>query len=64
MSLKQAVNLRTWEPDDSDAKNVNDTKMLSTMAHETPDTVTADNKNVEHVTTAPDPGTLGVRGRN
>ncbi len=55
--------LRTWNPSDKDAKNVADTKMLNTEAHETPDTVTAVNKNEELVVTHPAFGDLGSKGR-
>lgn len=61
---KMVPNLRTWEPTEGDAKNVDDTKMLSTTAKETPDTVSANNQNVEHVTVTPDHGELGAKGRN
>lgn len=57
-------NLRLWEPTDASAKNVEDTKMLNTMARETPDTVTADNKNVEDVNKGADFGPLGAKGRS
>lgn len=56
-------NLRLWEPTDSQAKLVQDTKMLDTMAKETADTVTADNKNIEDVEKTPDFGPLGAKGR-
>lgn len=61
---KNLVNIREWEPTDKDAKHVDDTPMLNTTAHETPDTVSAKNKNVEHVTITPDPGPLGAKGRH
>lgn len=57
-------NLRLWEPTDSQTKNVDDTKMLNTMARETSDTVSADNKNVEDVNKSSDFGTLGAKGRS
>lgn len=56
-------NLRMWEPSDSSAKNVQDTKMLNCEARETPDTVTAENKNIESVESTPDFGKLGATGR-
>ena len=56
--------LRTWQPKDGDAKDVEDTKMLSTTAHETPDTVTAENNNEELVVKHPAFGELGAKGRN
>lgn len=62
--MKKIVNIREWEPTDSDAVDVKDTKMLSTTARETPDTVSAKNRNVEHVTVTPDPGPLGAKGRH
>lgn len=57
-------NLRLWEPTDSQAKCVEDTKMLNTEAHETADTVTAENKNIEDVEKTPDFGKLGATGRD
>jgi hypothetical protein len=55
--------LRTWQPKDSDAKDVENTKMLNTEAHETPDTVTAVNNNEEFVSKHPPFGELGSQGR-
>lgn len=57
-------NLRTWDPSDSEAKDVMDTNMLDTNATETPDTVTAENKNEELVNPTPSLGELGARGRS
>lgn len=57
-------NLREWEPTDSDAKHVDQTKMLNTTARETPDTVTANNSTKEHVTSHPSFGPLGINGRH
>lgn len=56
-------NLRTWEPKDSDAKDVMDTKMLNTQAREAAETVSADNKNVEDTNSTPNFGELGATGR-
>jgi hypothetical protein len=56
--------LRTWQPSDSMAKCVEDTKMLNTEAHETPDTVTAENDNAELVVKHPAFGELGAKGRS
>ncbi len=56
-------NLRMWEPTDSQAKLVQDTKMLNCEAKETPDTVTAENKNIEDVEKTPAFGELGGKGR-
>jgi hypothetical protein len=55
--------LRMWEPTDSEAKHVDDTKMLNCTARETPDTVTAENKNEELVNPTPKFGKLGAQGR-
>lgn len=55
--------LRMWEPRDSEAKDVEDTKMLNTQAHETPDTVDGENENKELVNDTPGFGELGARGR-
>jgi len=57
-------NLRTWEPTDSQAKHVDDTKMLNSEARETPDTVTAENKNEELTEKTPEFGELGAKGRH
>lgn len=56
-------NLRTWQPNAGDAKNVADTKMLQTEAKETPDTVSAVNENVEYVSNHPSFGKDGATGR-
>lgn len=53
-----------WEPSDSQAKNVDDTKMLNTQARETPETVTANNTNKEDTNSTPSFGDLGAKGRN
>lgn len=62
--MPETPNLRTWEPDASDAKNVDDTKMLNTNARETPETVTANNMNKEDTNPTPNFGDLGAKGRN
>lgn len=64
MADSMLPNLRTWEPSDSSAKNVEDTKMLNCEARETADTVTAENKNIEDVVKTPDFGPLGAKGRS
>lgn len=56
--------LRTWTPTTGDAKNVTETKMLNTEAHEAPDTVTAENENKELVVSHPKFGELGSQGRS
>lgn len=57
-------NLRMWEPSDSSAKNVDETKMLNTTARETPDTVNGSNSNTEDTNKTPSFGDLGAKGRN
>lgn len=56
-------NLRDWEPTAGDAKHVDQTKMLDTVAREVPDHVTANNSTKEHVTSHPNFGPLGMTGR-
>lgn len=56
-------NLRDFEVNASSAKNVEDTKMLDTVAHETAETVTATNDNSEYVVSHPSFGPLGSTGR-
>lgn len=62
--MPKTPNLRDWQPTDGDAKHVDSTKMLSTTAHETPDTVSATNENKEYTVTHKDYGSLGMKGRN
>ncbi len=59
----ETPNLRVWQPTAGDAKDVDSTKMLNTEAHETPETVKANNENVETVVTHPSFGDLGATGR-
>lgn len=56
-------NLRDWEPSDSQAKHVDDTKMLNTAARECPDTVNGTNSNTEDTNKTPSFGDLGAKGR-
>lgn len=56
--------LRDFQPQSSQAKDVYATGMLDTEAHETPDTVKATNTNKEEVTSHPNFGPLGATGRN
>lgn len=63
MAESMYPNLRMWEPTDSQAKCVEDTKMLNTEAHETPDTVTDVNDNKELVNPGVKFGPLGAKGR-
>lgn len=55
-------NLRDWEPTESDAKHVDDTKMLSTTARESRDH-NESNSTKEHIVSHPAYGPLGVNGR-
>lgn len=63
MATNRNMNLRDWQPTESDAKNVEDTKMLNTTAREVPDHVNATNENKEYTSKHPDFGMLGVTGR-
>lgn len=56
-------NLRDFHPMASQAKNVDDTKMLDTVAHEPADTVKDTNDMKEYVTSSPKMGPLGATGR-
>jgi hypothetical protein len=60
----QTMNLRDWTPTASGAKNVDETSMLDTVAHETPDTVQAKNTNKEDTNSTPSFGKLGAQGRS
>lgn len=62
--MPKTPNLRDWQPTEGDAKHVDNTPMLNTTARETPDTVTATNENKETVSTHPDFGKLGAKGRD
>ena len=57
-------NLHDWRPSESEAKNVEDTKMLDTEAHETVDMNESNVVGKDTVTTHPDFGELGAKGRN
>jgi len=56
-------NLRDFQPTASQAKNVDNTKMLDTEADEPKETVTGTNTNKEYVTDTPKFGPLGATGR-
>jgi hypothetical protein len=56
-------NLREWQPTESQAKDVMSTDMLSTVAKEPSDTVSADNDTSEYVVKHPAFGPLGATGR-
>lgn len=60
----EVPDLRNYHPSASQAKHVDDTKMLNTEARETPDTVKGTNDMKEHVTKAPSFGPLGATGRH
>lgn len=62
--MPKTPNLRDWQPNAGDAKHVDNTKMLDTTAHETPETVTATNELKEHVVSHPNFGELGSKGRH
>ena len=55
-------NLRDWEPSASDAKHVDDTKMLNTEARESRNN-NESNSTKEHTTSHPQFGPLGMNGR-
>jgi hypothetical protein len=55
--------LRNWSPG-APSKTVDETNMLDTTAHETPDTVQAKNTNNEDTNSTPSFGKLGARGRS
>lgn len=61
--MPKTYDLRTWEPKDSDAKDVMDTKSLATTAKETADTVDDQNPLKERVVDHPAFGKLGAQGR-
>jgi len=59
----EVPNLRQFHPSASQAKHVDDTKMLDTEAKETPETVKASNDMNETVEKSPSFGPLGATGR-
>lgn len=62
-NMPKTPNLRDWQPNVGDAKKVENTKMLDVVAHETPDTVTAESKHVEYISKPAPAGKLGAQGR-
>jgi hypothetical protein len=58
------MNLREWTPTPSQAKEDDETSLLDTVAHETPDTVQAKNTNTEDTNATPAFGKLGAQGRS
>lgn len=62
--MAKVPNLRDWRPDDSDAKKVEDTKMLSTTARESVDMNESNVVGQESVTMHPKFPDEGAKGRN
>lgn len=62
--MPKTPNLRNWQPMESEAKNVDDTKMLDVTAREPAENVSATNTNDEYVNDTPSFGPLGAKGRN
>ena len=56
-------NLHDWRPSDSEAKDVQQTSMLDTTAHETVDLNESNVVGVDTVNPTPDFGDLGATGR-
>lgn len=56
-------NLKTWQPQESDAKPVEDTKMLDTTARESMDYNESNDVGKEHIVVHPAFPTLGMRDR-
>lgn len=57
-------NLREFSPDSGDAKNVEDTKMLNTTAHETVNMTESNEVGKELVNSDKISGPFGATGRN
>ena len=57
-------NLRTWQPDSGDAKNVDDTKMLNTQGSDSVDMNQANVVGKELINKDKISGPLGATGRN
>ncbi len=57
-------NLREFSPDSSDAKNVEDTKMLNTTAHETVNMTESNEVGKELTNDYKISGPFGQKGRN
>lgn len=56
-------NLKTFQPKESDAKRVEDTKMLDTTARESMNYNESNDVGAEHIVTHPAFPTLGMRDR-
>lgn len=61
--MPKMPNLKTFQPSEGDAKNVMDTKMLSTTARESMNYNESNNVGEEHIVTHPSFPTLGMRDR-
>ena len=57
-------NLHDWRPSEGEAKEVMDTDMLDTTAHETVDMNESNEVGKEYVVSHPDFGELGAKGRH
>jgi hypothetical protein len=55
--------IKNWQPTDKDAKNVEDTKMLSTMARESTDMNESNDVGKEDIVSHPNFGKLGMNDR-
>ncbi len=60
--MKNMTNLRDWEPSANDAKHVDDTKMLNTVAKES-ENRNESNSTKEYTVQHPNFGKLGTNGR-
>lgn len=61
--MAKTVNIKTFQPKASDAKNVMDTKMLDTTARESMDYSESNVVGEEHIVTHPGFPQLGMRDR-
>lgn len=62
--MAKVPNLRTFSPDSGDAKNVEDTKMLNTVARESVDMNESNEVGKELVNNNTVSGPFGMTGRN
>lgn len=62
--MAKVPNLRNFSPTESQAKNVDDTKMLDTVAHETVDMNESNDTGKELVNGDKVTGPFGLTGRN
>lgn len=61
--MPKTPNLRDWQPTAGDAKHVDDTPMLNTVAREPQENLTGENSTKEYVATHSGFGELGAKGR-